>query len=101
MSNIDFTPTAFTVKDPGNGKERRYEASHHPQMVADAQRVFTLFADSYPTLAGQVVPDHFVQLFCQAQDSASWSGSYGVSFERQQFILLTLLESAAKQNRFS
>jgi len=27
--DIDFTPTAFTVKDPGNGKERRYEATHH------------------------------------------------------------------------
>ena len=101
MSNIDFTPTAFTVSDPGNGKERRYEEGTHPRSVADAQRVFTQFAEHYPTLAGQVVPDHFVQLFCQAQDSASWSGSYGVSFERQQFILLTLLESAAKQNRFS
>ena len=101
MSNIDFTPTAFTVSDPGNGKERRYEAVHYPQRVADAQRVFTQFEDNYPTLAATVVPDHFIQLFCQAQDSASWSGSYGVSFERQQFILLTLLETAAKQNRFS
>jgi hypothetical protein len=101
MSTIDFAPTAFTVSDPGNGKERRYEATHYPQRVADAQRVFTQFADSYPTLVATVVPDHFVQLFCQAQDSASWSGSYGVSFERQQAIFLTLLETAAKQNRFN
>lgn len=101
MSNIDFSPTAYTVKDPGNGKERRYETVHHPQRVADAQRVFTQFTDHYPTLAGQVVPDHFVQLFCRAQDNASWSCSYGVSFEQQQFILLTLLEEAARQNRFS
>jgi hypothetical protein len=101
MINIDFTPTAYTVKDPGNGKDRRYEAVHYPQRVADAHRVFAQFADHYPTLAGQVVPDHFVQLFCRAQDNASWSGSYGVSFEQQQFILLTLLEEAAKQNRFS
>jgi hypothetical protein len=101
MSNINFAPTAYTVTDPGNGKERRYEATHYPQRVADAQRVFTQFADYYPTLAAGVVPDHFVQLFCQAQDAASWSGSYGVSFERQQFILLTLLEEAAKQNRFN
>ena len=101
MSNIDFTPTAFTVKDPGNGQERRYETGTHPRMVADAQRVFAQFTDHYPTLAAGVVPDHFVQLFCQAQDSASWSGSYGVSFERQQFILLTLLEEATKQNRFN
>ena len=101
MSNIDFTPTAFTVKDPGNGKDRRYEEGTHPRMVADAQRVFAQFADHYPTLAAQVVPDHFVQLFCRAQDNASWSGGYGVSFEQQQFIILTLLEEAAKQNRFS
>ena len=101
MSTINFTPTAYTVKDPGNGKERRYEATHYPQRVADAQRVFTQFADYYPTLAGTVVPDHFIQLFCQEQDASSWSGIYGVSFERQQFILLTLLEEAAKQNRFS
>jgi hypothetical protein len=101
MSNIDFSPTAFTVKDPGNGKERRYEAVTHPTMTADAQRVFTQFADIYPTLAATVVPDHFVQLFCRAQDNASWSGGYGVSFESQQFILLTLLEEAAKRNQFS
>ena len=101
MSTIDFAPTAFTVKDPGNDKDRRYEAVHYPQRVADAQRVFTQFAEYYPTLAATVVPDHFIQLFCQAQDNASWSGDYGVSFERQQFILLTLLEDAAKQNRFN
>lgn len=101
MSNIDFTPTAFTVRDPGNGKDRRYEAAEHPRMVADAQRVFTQFADMYPILASQVVPDHFIQLFCQSQDAASWSGSYGVSFERQQFLLLGLLEDAAKKNKFS
>ena len=49
MSNIDFTPTAFTVSDPGNGKERRYEEGTHPRSVADAQRVYTQFADHYPT----------------------------------------------------
>jgi len=101
MSNIDFSPTAFTVKDPGNGKERRYDAATNPRMVTDAARVFTQFADNYPTLAAQVVPDHFVQLHCRAQDNASWSGGYGVSFEQQQFILLTLLEEAAKRNRFN
>ena len=99
--DIDFSPTAFTVKDPGNGKERRYEAVTHPRMVGDAARVFTQFAEHYPNLAALVVPDHFIQLFCQAQDNASWSGGYGISFERQQFILLTLLEGAVKHNRFS
>ena len=101
MSNIDFSPTAFTVKDPGNGKERRYEAALHPTSVADAQRAFIQFADNYPTLAGQVVPDHFVQLYCRAQDNASWGGSYGVSTAQLMFIILTLLEEAAKQKQFS
>ena len=101
MANIDFSPTAFTVKDPGNGKDRRYEAVTHPRAVADAARVFTQFTEHYPTLAATVVPDHFIQLYCRAQDNASWSGGYGVSFEQQQFILLTLLEEAAKRNRFS
>jgi len=98
--DIDFTPTAFTVKDPGNGKERRYEATLHPASVADAQRAFIQFADNYPTLAGQVVPDHFVQLYCRAQDNASWSGSYGVNTEQSRMIFLNLLETAANQNRF-
>ena len=99
--DIDFTPTAFTVKDPGNGKERRYEATLHPQAVADAARVFTHFAGLYPGLTALVVPDHFVQLYCQAKDNASWSGSYGVSYERQQGIFLSLVETAVTQNRFS
>ena len=101
MTNIDFTPTAFTVKDPGNGQQRRYEAALHPQAVADAARVFTQFADLYPSLAALVVPDHFVQLYCQAKDSASWSGSYGVSYERQQGIFLSLVEEAVRRNRLS
>ena len=101
MSNIDFTPTAFTVKDPGNGKDRRYEAVTHPRMVADAARVFTQFAEIYPTLAATVVPDHFIQLFCRAQDNASWSGGYGVTYEQQLGIFLGLAEKAAKGNQFS
>ena len=101
MSNIDFTPTAYTVRDPGNGKERRYEAGTHPRAVADAQRVFAQLAEAYPTLAASVVPDHFIQLFCRAQDSASWSGGYGVSYETQQGIFLGLAEEAANRNRFS
>ena len=99
--DIDFSPTAFTVKDPGNGKDRRYEAVTHPRSVADGARVFTQFAEKYPSLAALVVPDHFIQLFCQAQDSASWSGGYGVSYERQQGIFLSLVETAVTQNRFN
>jgi len=101
MSNIDFSPTAFTVKDPGNGKDRRYEAVTHPRSVADAARVFAQLAEAYPNLAATVVPDHFVQLFCRSQDSASWSGGWGVTYEQQLGIFLGLAEKAATQNRFS
>jgi hypothetical protein len=99
--DIDFSPTAFTVKDPGNGKERRYEATLHPQMVASAARAFTLLAADWPALGRLVVPDHFIQLFCQAEDAASWSGSFGVSIDRQREIFLDLLETAVRQNQFS
>ena len=101
MSNIDFSPTAFTIKDPGNGKDRRYEADTHARSVADGQRAFTQLSEAYPNLAASVVPDHFVQLFCRSQDSASWSGGWGVSFEQQLGIFLTLAEKAAKGNRFN
>lgn len=100
MSNIDFSPTAFTVKDPGNGKDRRYEVDAHPRSVADGQRAFTQLAAAYPNLAATVVPDHFVQLFCRSQDNSAWSGGYGVSFEQQLGIFITLAEKAAKGNQF-
>ena len=101
MSNIDFTPTAFTVKDPGNGKDRRYEPAQHPRMVADAQRAFIQLAEEYPDLVKMVVPDHFIQLHCRAQDNASWSGGYGVTSGDARLVFLNLLEEAAKQSRFS
>ena len=101
MNNIDFTPTAFTVKDPGNGKDRRYEAVTHPRMVADAAREFGRLAEEYPALVKLVVPDHFIQVHCQTQDNASWSGSYGVSSDQGRMILLNLLEKVANQNRFN
>ena len=101
MSNIDFSPTAYTVKDPGNGKDRRYEAVQHPRMVADAQRAFIQLAEEYPDLVKMVVPDHFIQRHCRAQDNASWSGGYGVSFEQQLGIFVGLAEKAAKGNQFS
>ena len=101
MSNIDFSPTAYTVKDPGNGKDRRYEVVQHPRMVADAQRAFIQLAEEYPDLVKMVVPDHFIQLHCQTQDNNSWSGGYGVNTEQSRMIFLNLLEEAAKQSRFS
>lgn len=101
MSNIDFSPTAYTVKDPGNGKDRRYEADTHPRSVADGQRAFSQLAEAYPNLAATVVPDHFVQLFCRSQDNASWSGGYGVTFEQQLGIFITLAEKEANRNRLN
>ena len=99
--DIDFSPTAFTVKDPGNGKDRRYEAVTHPRMVADAAREFGRLAEEYPTLVKLVVPDHFIQVHCQTQDNNSWSGGYGVSSDQARMIFLNLLETAATQNRFN
>jgi hypothetical protein len=52
-------------------------------------------------LSALVVPDHFVQLFCKAQDNASWSGGYGVSYETQQGIFLSLAEKGLGQARFN
>ena len=101
MSNIDFSPTAFTVKDPGNGKDRRYEAVTHPRSVADAAREFSRLAEEYPVLVKLVVPDHFIQLYCQTQDNNSWSGDYGVSTGEARMIFLNLLEAAVKGNQFS
>ena len=101
MNNIDFTPTAFTVKDPGNGKDRRYEPAQHPRMVADAHRAFIQIAEEYPDLVKLVVPDHFIQVHCQTQDNNSWSGGYGVNTEQSRMIFLNLLEKVANQNRFS
>ena len=101
MSNIDFSPTAYTVKDPGNGKDRRYEAVQHPRMVADAHRAFIQIAEEYPDLVKLVVPDHFIQVHCQTQDNNSWSGGYGVNTEQSRMIFLNLLEKVANQNRFS
>ena len=99
--DIDFSPTAFTVKDPGNGKDRRYEAVTHPRSVADAAREFSRLAEEYPALVKLVVPDHFIQIYCQTQDNNSWSGGYGVSADQARMIFLNLLETAATQNRFN
>ena len=75
MSTIDFTPTAYTVKSPGNGQERRYEGDHWLFDISRAKSSFEVFSLDYPALAALIVPDHFVQEYCRGCDNAAWSGS--------------------------
>ena len=90
-------PTAYTVKDPGNGKERRYEGDNWKYRIEEAKRMWEVLVDSYPSLTLAVVPDHFVQEYCRRCDSASWSGSYGPGDGAPAEIMLKLLERSAKQ----
>jgi hypothetical protein len=55
---------------------------------------------AYPHLAVKVVPDHFVQEYCAADDSGSWSGFGGVDDDAVLEIFLGLLETAAIQGTF-
>ncbi len=97
MSTIDFTPTAYTVKDPGNGQLRRYEGDHWEFDISQAKSVFEDFAGMYPTLAALIVPDHFIQEFCRSCDSASWSDT---SFSTLA-VFLQLAERGASQAKFN
>lgn len=94
MSTADFAPTAYTVKDPGNGKPRRYKGRDLNGVVDNAREAWEKIASAYPTLTVAVVPDHFVQEYCQRWDSASWSGGYP-SDKMPAVVMLELLEVAA------
>jgi hypothetical protein len=89
MSNIDFTPTAYTVKSPGNGQLRRYEGDDWKNAVANAKVELAQLTNEYPNLARFVVPDHFVQEYCRDYDSNLYSGGrgFGVSGDRAFFRL--------------
>jgi hypothetical protein len=89
MSNIDFTPTAYTVKSPGNGQPRRYEGDDWKNAVANAKVELAQLTNEYPNLARFVVPDHFVQEYCRDYDSNLYSGGrgFGVSGDRAFFRL--------------
>ena len=93
MSTIE--PTAYTVRDPGNGEKRRYGGEHWLLEISSAERVWSDLVDSYPHLTKAIVPDHFVQEYCRRCDSAAWSGSYGPGDGAPVEIMLKLLEMAA------
>jgi hypothetical protein len=97
---IDFTPTAYTVESPEDGAQVRYEGAHHEGSIKDAKSRFRGLAKAYPHLAAKVVPDHFVQEYCAADDSGSWSGFGGVGDDAVLEIFLGLLETAAIQGTF-
>ena len=93
MSAIE--PTAYTVKDPGNGKNRRYGGEHWLLEIARAERMWHTLIEAYPMLTRSIVPDHFIQEYCQRCDSATWSGGWGPGDDASTEILLKLLETAA------
>ncbi len=99
MSTPDFSPTAFTVRSPGNGQQLRYDLNS--PSAEWGRESFARLAADWPGLAAQVVPDHYVQSYCRAADSASWSGLSGVSETVCLEILLDLLETAGRAARFN
>jgi hypothetical protein len=100
MSTIDFTPTAYTVESPEDGAQVRYEGSHHEGSIKESKRRFLGLAKAYPHLAAKVVPDHFVQEYCAADDSGAWAGRGRVDDDIVLEIFLGLLETAAIQGIF-
>jgi hypothetical protein len=89
-----ITPTAYTVKDPGNGKQRRYEGDHWILTISRAEQTWGVLVEAYPSLTKAIVPDHFVQEYCRCCDAASWSGSYGPGDGAPAEIMLKLLDVA-------
>ena len=100
MSNIDFTPTAYTVESPEDGAQVRYEGAHHEDSIKEAKRRFHGLMKAYPHLAVKVVPDHFVQEYCRDYDRNLWSGGrgFGVHGDRPFF---ELAEKGLGEARFS
>lgn len=95
MSTI--VPTAYTVRNPGNGKPCRYEGDDWVRTISRAEQMWSVLVESYPSLTKAIVPDHFVQEYCQRCDAASWSGSYGPGDGAPAEIMLKLLERSAMQ----
>lgn len=98
MSTIDFTPTAYTVKSPGNGQSIRYEGEAWKHDLNEGRRWFESLAANYPALAPFVVPDHFVQEYCRGCDSSYYSGS---TYRGEEALFLKLANRGAAQTRFS
>ena len=98
MSTIDFTPTAYTVRSPGDGSQVRYEGEQWDWDIRRAKSIYEELVTDYPALAALVVPDHFVQEYCRGCDSASWSGS---TFREWNEVFLELVNRGVKQTRFS
>lgn len=90
-----ITPTAYTVKDPGNGRKRRYGGKDWKDDISRAEQLWSNLIEEYPHLTKVIVPDHFVQEYCRLCDAASWSGSYGPGGGAPAEIMLKLLEVAA------
>lgn len=99
MSNIDFSPTAYTVTKPGKGEQGRYTEEQYPYAFKDAIRYYTELAEYYPNLARFVVPDHYIQEFCLEYERGLWSGSRGFGTDRYT-PFFRLAERGAGQAQF-
>lgn len=97
---IDFTPTAYTVKSPGNGQPRRYEGDDWKWAIEGAKKELTRLSEAYPNLAQLVVPDHFVQEYCRDYDRNLYSGGRGFGVHGDQ-AFIELAERGLGQARFS
>lgn len=98
---IDFTPTAYTVKDPGNGEQRRYtEDERSSYAIETARRHFIELTEEYPALARFVVPDHYVQEYCRAYDNNLYGGGGGYGVDRLR-PFLRLADRGAEQAKFN
>ena len=100
MSNIDFSPTAYTVTKPGKGEQGRYTEEQYPYAFKDAKRYFAELSERYPNLARFVVPDHYIQEYCREYDRGLWSGDRGFgSYSNAPFFFLA--ERGAGQAQFN
>ena len=98
---IDFSPTAYTVKNPGNGELCRYtEDKLGPYAIETAKQHFIELTKEYPSLARFVVPDHYVQEYCRLYDSSLYGGGGGYGVDRLR-PFLKLAERGAQQAKFN
>ena len=99
MSTIDFTPTAYTVKSPGNGKELRYEGENWKNAIGYGKEEFARLSEAYPNIARLVVPDHFIQEYCKEYDRNLWSGGRGFGVHGD-WAFFALAEKGLAQAKF-
>ena len=80
--------SSYMVKDPGNGKMRRYNVSDY------AKASWSSLVSKWPNVASSDLMDAFEQEYERTHDGYSWSGGY----MRVSDTLEILLDLAEKKN---